>query len=633
LLNYRTFLALAAATILISSTLVPVGFMQKAEAATINITTDTTWTRMTIGPADVVNISGATLTITSSVVNFGTINVNNGGNLIVSQPGATLDVYHTLNINSGGNVFVHTNGQIRVYDSTTNPIGNTLNVNNGGTLNVNNGGLLFFLASSLNVIGGTLNVIGGTLNVVQNGKLNVNGAVNIINGGTLNVGVISYNVGGTLNVNGGTLNVYQNGILNVNPSSILFIEGNLIVKDGGRVNVLSAGALSIKLNGRLIIQQSGVVNVEGNSNLNVNSGGFIYQDPGGTLNVNKQGTLVVFNGGGIVLNGGPNGPLNIFLGGLLRLGGSLQLVNGDDVLNIEPGGTLDFFSTGSLGVGGTINHSGTLNVANVVYISGTLKDKAGATTNVNSGGLFRVGAGGKLILNSINTFNINPGGTLTIESGGVVDIFGKLVLKTGGTLSNQGTINKQCGGIFIREPGSTFTGNPIKDLCIIPGPTYPITHMSDTTASSGSKIFKGGNTIIGERVTSTSQLKGDKIDQITIKLRKFGTPTGNAIIGIFSPTGVLKKQFAAKDVSTLTTGFKDYTFKLSGGALYAIVFGDRIGIKYAAGSSANCISVMRDTNPADPFDGTKTDIQQFKAGMWSGTNTNDMYMILKQTHG
>jgi hypothetical protein len=540
MLDYsKNLLAFAAATILISSTLVPVGFLQKAEAATINITTDTTWTNMVIGAADFVNISQhATLTITGGVVNSGTINVNSGSILFISQ-------------------------------------GAEMNINSGGDLNLFQDPDDQFL-TELDVF--------GTLTIKSGGILNVNSA-------TLLVG------------NGGTINVFGDLVV---PDRVIEGNGTVIVNSGGTLNVESGGDLLL----------AGILNLSGNLAIK-NGGEFTIFNDRGTLNVNSGGVLSVL--------------------GTLRMDSSIDVDLG--TINVNSGGILNINSLGILGAVGTVNVFGTINVNSggeltVFGDQGTLTIKSGGILNLNSGGILHVSIEGilnvfgTLTIKSGGILNLNSGGILNNETGGILNIYGTLLIKNGGILTNAGTINKRCGGIFTIEVGGDFVGNPIKDLCA----SFPITHMSDTTASSGSKIFKGGNTIIGERVTSTSQLKGDKIDQITIKLRKFGTPTGNAIVGIFSSTGVLKKQFAAKDVATLTTGFKDYTFKLSGGALYTIVSGDRIGIKYASGSSINSISVMRDTNPADPFDGTKTDVQQFKAGVWSGINTNDMYMILKQTH-
>jgi hypothetical protein len=158
--------------------------------------------------------------------------------------------------------------------------------------------------------------------------------------------------------------------------------------------------------------------------------------------------------------------------------------------------------------------------------------------------------------------------------------------------------------------------------------------MSDTTKSSNTKIVQGEKTIVGELVTGSSQLVGDKIDQITLRLLKTGSPAGNAVVGIFDNNGNLKKQFGIKAANSFTTSPKDYTFSLSAGQLYTIVTGDRIGIKYAGGSpTTNYISITIDTNAANPFDGTNTRYQQFKAGSWSGNTGHDTYMILKQTHG
>jgi hypothetical protein len=63
--------------------------------------------------------------------------------------------------------------------------------------------------------------------------------------------------------------------------------------------------------------------------------------------------------------------------------------------------------------------------------------------------------------------------SLTINSSGKFQntgttwVFGELRTKTGGTLNNPNTgrIDIQCGGKFVRETGSIFTGNPVVDAC------------------------------------------------------------------------------------------------------------------------------------------------------------------------
>jgi hypothetical protein len=153
--------------------------------------------------------------------------------------------------------------------------------------------------------------------------------------------------------------------------------------------------------------------------------------------------------------------------------------------------------------------------------------------------------------------------------------------------------------------------------------------MSDTTASTGLNTFSG-RSIHAEYVSPTSQLIGDNIDKITIKLKKSGSPTGNAEIGIFNTDRTVKQLFATKDVSTLTTSYTDYTFSLPAGQTYQIQSDDRIGIKYVGGSTTNNISVMRDTAVADPFDGTNS-YHTYYTTTWTSATANDLYMILRQS--
>ncbi len=554
-MHYRkNVLAIAAAAILISSVLVPVGFLQKAEAATIDINTDTTWTNMSIGAADVVNIHpGATLTINGQAIIEGTINVGSKSALEIG-PSGKLVLIGSLNLMG------------------------FFNVRDMGVLNVDDG--------QLNIKGGTLNVdsgvVGGTL------LIGSDGFIDILDGGTINVSsLFTVAPGGRLDVNSGSV-VSTTG-LHVTSKGTLDLESSLNLNNGGALFANSGGTLNLKDGADLMIASGSLLGVGGTINVGkggrffANSGGTF--DLGGTLNTNTDRPLNVC------------GTLNVTPGGKVNDNSGMLNICSDAKLYVDNSGTVNL-KVGTQYFDGLIDVNGLINISNTLKI-----------------GLF-------------STFNVNSGGKLKVNPAGIVELSGKLVLKKGGALSNAGAINQQCGGTFTKESGSTFIGDPVVDVCI----TFPITHMSDTTVSSGTKLSNGGNTISGERVTSTSQIKGDKIDQITIRLKKSGAPTGNAIIGVFSSTGALKKQFAAKDVSTLTTTFKDYTFSLTGGQLYTIASGDRIGIKYTGGSSINGISVMRDTNVADPFDGTKTDLQQFKAGVWSGINTNDMYMILRQTH-
>jgi hypothetical protein len=155
----------------------------------------------------------------------------------------------------------------------------------------------------------------------------------------------------------------------------------------------------------------------------------------------------------------------------------------------------------------------------------------------------------------------------------------------------------------------------------------PVIHMDDTVVGTGQNIWSG-RPIQAEYVTPSSVLIGKQIDAMVIQLKKSGLPTGDAEIGVFNSDLSVKKLFATKDVSTLTGSYVSYEFVLSG-TPYTIAAGDRIGIKYSAGTSSVNISIMRDTDPAGPFDGANS-YHTFYTTSWSNFLSNDLTMTLKQ---
>ena len=161
--------------------------------------------------------------------------------------------------------------------------------------------------------------------------------------------------------------------------------------------------------------------------------------------------------------------------------------------------------------------------------------------------------------------------------------------------------------------------------------SYPIIHMQDTTATGGYSTFSG-RPIHAEYVTSSSQLVGDKIDTITLRLSRLGSPTGFAEIGVFNSDLSVKKLFGTKDVSTISLGYSDYTFALGPTDLYTIQSGDRIGIKYTGGDTTNIVKTMRDGDSADPFDGVNSYRVYYITSWVSSFTAEDLTMTLKQTH-
>jgi spherulation-specific family 4 protein/chitobiase/beta-hexosaminidase-like protein/Big-like domain-containing protein len=181
--------------------------------------------------------------------------------------------------------------------------------------------------------------------------------------------------------------------------------------------------------------------------------------------------------------------------------------------------------------------------------------------------------------------------------------------------------------IIILIGPTALTYNPLWAQTV----SFPIIHMQDTTVTFGSLVYSGRQ-INAEYVSGTSQLIGDQIDSITLSLQRIGSPIGTAQIGIFNEDLSVKKLFGTVDVTSISTTFTDYEFKLSGTDLYTIQSGDRIGIKYTGGSGGNGVNVMIDRNNADPFDGTNSQRIRYESAWLYYDTGEDMYMILKQTH-
>ncbi|NWG38178.1 chitobiase/beta-hexosaminidase C-terminal domain-containing protein, partial [Nitrososphaera sp.] len=181
---------------------------------------------------------------------------------------------------------------------------------------------------------------------------------------------------------------------------------------------------------------------------------------------------------------------------------------------------------------------------------------------------------------------------------------------------------------FFAQDFAGITGSVVTESYVIIQ-EFPVIHMSDTTATFGLNLFSSRQAH-AELVTPSSQLVGDRIDRMTLSLKRVGSPTGMAEVGIFNPDLSVKKLFGTVDAASLATSYVDLTFALPS-ELYDIEAGDRIGIKYAGGDSSNLIAVMTDQDPADPFDGTNS-YHQYYTTQWISFTNGDMYMVLTQTH-
>ena len=88
----------------------------------------------------------------------------------------------------------------------------------------------------------------------------------------------------------------------------------------------------------------------------------------------------------------------------------------------------------------------------------------------------------------------------------------------------------------------------------------------------------------------------------------------------------VKQLFSTLNAASVSTAYTDYSISLPGGQKYQIQAGDLIGIKFTGGNSKNEISIMRDTDSNDPFDGLNS-FHTYYQGKWKDAPTSDLYMI------
>lgn len=156
----------------------------------------------------------------------------------------------------------------------------------------------------------------------------------------------------------------------------------------------------------------------------------------------------------------------------------------------------------------------------------------------------------------------------------------------------------------------------------------PVTHMADTTASYGVLVNSPSQIFAGEWVKPASQLVGDQIDSITLRLQRSGSPPGTFTVGVYDSNLALKKSFGIVPTSALPPAMADMEFTIPD--IYTIQAGDRIGLFY--NGSPGGVSVMMDKVTSDSmFDGPNTQRVRYGTSWITYDLNEDLYMILKQT--
>jgi hypothetical protein len=334
--------------------------IQDGVAATIDITTDTTWEGVIINQGDVVNVSsGATLTMAGSNTHNhgGTINVNSGGTILVTG-GLISGLGAILNINSGGRLTASGNTFINDHDAT-------INVNSGGVFR-------YYTSPSLPPLSSS----SGHISVNAGGILEISGQ--LVNNGEFRQGILNVNSGGLLIVDESGI-LHNTGTLNVNPGGEVIDLGDILVLgmscEGcpiGRVNVMADGRLFVMSRGELIanlggIYIHGIVSLSGNAHLALGGGrSSLAVEPGGTLRVGDAGVVIV----------GPGTDLHV------RRNGLFQCTSDTTV----QGGELIVYDDANLNIGTEVLRRGLLFLtqAGVVRIHGTAIVHDGSRLNMTS---------------------------------------------------------------------------------------------------------------------------------------------------------------------------------------------------------------------------------------------------------
>lgn len=161
-------------------------------------------------------------------------------------------------------------------------------------------------------------------------------------------------------------------------------------------------------------------------------------------------------------------------------------------------------------------------------------------------------------------------------------------------------------------------------------PSQPVIHMSDTTQSYSVLVSNTPQQISAEWVKPGSQLVGDNINSMTLRLQRVGSPTGIIEVGVFDVDTNLKVSFGSVSISTIPSVMTDMEFTIPD--LYTIDQDDRIGIRFVGGSSTEGVNVMMDKVTTDSiFDGTRSQRVRYGTSWITYDINEDLYMILKQT--
>ena len=140
--------------------------------------------------------------------------------------------------------------------------------------------------------------------------------------------------------------------------------------------------------------------------------------------------------------------------------------------------------------------------------------------------------------------------------------------------------------------------------------------------NSYSTIATGDSDRAGEILTSSSSLVGKSISEVTVVLKKSGSPSGTISVLVRSGQDDSRAlEFGTIAASELTTSDKSFTLKAA--SSYIFKSKDKVLVEWS-GTDSSADQVLVKRNGADAFDGTNTYLVGHKGTSYTNSNSRDL---------
>jgi hypothetical protein len=510
-------------------------------------------------------LSGSGTLTVGSIVNYGTVQADQGDNLTINEIGNGSLNYGTIEATDGGSLTLdregsvanEQNGIIEALDhGSTLTLNNNLSDANYGTIKAAGGGEVDLNVADTdpgNIIGGNYGTMqalsGGIINIVGDMNNALSGSVVEAVGHDSEVTVIGSSHYFTVLTNDGALLAAQGGDISISDDTI-YNSGSITAKSGGTVELGTADAGVVMHND---LSSSLVEATEGGHIVSYledysRNFGTVEADKGGTITDNivtgdvyNFGTVEAVTGGTYTLDtahevvddGNPGGNYGVMLA---ASGGTINIIGGLGVLSGQIGGTgPTYHGLVVADAGGTIN-IGTTDSPGFLYTAEGAAVKAdGGTIVADLGnglnGVFASWNDGANIVTDEGSFTVNiyssetgnggfigafDGGTYTLnltneenDGGPGVGNYGKMKAGDGGTIDifGRGLYNGSNGTIEANgfDASVNFSETSIGNDGTIAAKNHGIVSLDDSAISGGGTLEADGGTIF---VSSDSTLTG-----------------------------------------------------------------------------------------------------------------------------